>query len=95
MAIETLGQAWRAGWQITARCDESRLAWMQKIQPCTWQRPLDVMTLVATRGDAFPLTMVASRLRCPNCGGRKITVLFHVPGANASGTDHEAAAKRA
>jgi hypothetical protein len=42
-----------------------------------------------------PLTLVSSRLRCPNCGGRKITVLFHVPGANARGTTREAPAKQA
>jgi len=83
--VVTLGEAWHAGWQLTARCDENRLAWARKVQPCTWQRSLDMVTLVASRGMAFPLNLVSSRLRCPNCGGRKITVLFLVPGANARG----------
>jgi hypothetical protein len=94
-SVKTIGEAWHAGWQMTARCDESRLNWARPVQPCEWQRPLDVMTFVATRGTAFPLTLVSSRLRCPNCGSRKITVLFHVPGANAVGTTYEASAKRA
>lgn len=94
-SVTTLGEAWHAGWQITTRCDENRLAWMRKVQPCTWQRPLDMMTLVASRGMAFPLTLVSSRLRCPNCGSRKITVLFHVPGGSARGTTWENPAKRA
>ena len=68
---------------MTARCDENRLSWAPKRQPCEWQRPLDMVTLVATRGAAFPLALVSSRLRCPNCGSHKITVLFHVPGASA------------
>ena len=85
-AITTLGEAWRAGWQITARCDENRLTWLRPAQPCHWQRSLDMVTLVATRGAAFPLNLVASRMRCPNCGSRKVTVLFHVPGANVRAT---------
>ena len=80
---------------MTARCDENRLNWARPVQLCEWQRPLDVMTFVATRGAAFPLALVASRLRCPNCGSRKVTVLFHVPGAYASGTDQEASMKQA
>ena len=28
------------------------------------------------RGDAFPLGQLASRLKCPNYGSRKITVVF-------------------
>ena len=83
MAIETLGEAWRASWQITARCDEGRArAWFNRT-PCGWQRSLDMVTLVASRGEAFPLPLIASRLRCPVCGSRQITVLFHVPGATA------------
>jgi len=79
MEIETLGEAWRASWQITARCDENRLTWL-RTNTCSWQRPLDMVTLVATRGDSFPLSLVASRLRCPQCGSRKVSALFHVPG---------------
>jgi hypothetical protein len=64
--VQTLGEAWHAGWQITARCDEERRSWGKWHQPCVWQRPLDMVTLVATRGQDFPLKLVASRLRCPS-----------------------------
>lgn len=81
--FETLGEAWRAGWQITARCEERRMTWGSWDRCCTWQRPLDMVTLVASRGDAFPLALLSSRLRCPACGGRKIRVLFYLPGSSA------------
>jgi hypothetical protein len=36
-------------------------------------------TLVWTRGDRFPLDQIASRLKCPRCGNRSITVVFEIP----------------
>jgi hypothetical protein len=36
-------------------------------------------TLVATRGRDFPPAGLESRLRCPRCGSRQITVMFEVP----------------
>lgn len=36
-------------------------------------------TLLWTRGKGFPLTLLASRLRCPHCGSRTISLLFHTP----------------
>ena len=87
--LATLGEAWRASWQITARCDEDRRSWATRGQPCSWQRSLDMVTLVATRGDGFPLTLLSSRLRCPVCGSRKVTVFFHLPGSRAHGLAQE------
>ncbi|TLX17306.1 hypothetical protein FFR93_06785 [Rhizobium sp. MHM7A] len=46
---------------------------------CTWTYDLDMLTLVTTRGRDFPLSMVSSRLRCPRCGSRIVTVLFITP----------------
>ena len=40
---------------------------------------LDMKTLVWTRREAFPLKLLESRMRCPRCGSRKVTVLFEVP----------------
>ncbi len=77
--VSTLGEAWRAGWQITARCTENQRTWGSWDKKCPWQRSLDMVTLMATRGEGFPLTLLASRLRCPTCGNRKVTVLFHLP----------------
>jgi hypothetical protein len=37
-------------------------------------------TLVWTRGDNFPLDQLESRLKCPRCGGRRVKVIFSVPG---------------
>jgi hypothetical protein len=36
-------------------------------------------TLVWTRGEAFPLDQLASRLKCPKCGLMKVRVYFEVP----------------
>ena len=37
-------------------------------------------TLIWTRGANFPLKLLESRIRCPNCGKLGVTVLFAVPG---------------
>jgi hypothetical protein len=36
-------------------------------------------TLVWTRGELFPLDPLESRLKCPRCGSRRVTVMFEVP----------------
>ena len=36
-------------------------------------------TLVWTRGRAFPLSRLESRLRCPRCGSRHVVVLYQPP----------------
>ncbi len=35
-------------------------------------------------GEAFPLNLLESRLRCPLCGSRRVTVLFEVPNQTGS-----------
>ena len=35
--------------------------------------------MVWTRGEAFPLDQLASRLKCPNCGLMEVRVYFDVP----------------
>lgn len=37
---------------------------------------LDLETLVFTRGRAFPLSWLASRLKCPRCGCWRVAVVF-------------------
>jgi hypothetical protein len=39
-------------------------------------RDLDLETLIWTRGREFPLSWLESRLKCPRCGSRRVTVLF-------------------
>jgi hypothetical protein len=52
---------------------------MKTRRECTYQRELDMPTLVATRGRDFPLAGLESRLRCPRCGSRRVAVMFNVP----------------
>ena len=43
---------------------------------CLASAELDLETLVWTRGEGFPLQDLWSRLKCPQCWSRRITVLF-------------------
>src|SRR5829696_3541114 len=79
MAVETLGEAWRLGWKLTARCAFGNRDGMKSIRECIYRAPLDMQTLVWTRGPNFPLSRLESRLMCPECGSRRVTVLFDVP----------------
>jgi hypothetical protein len=84
MVVETLGEAWRNGWRLTARCAWGKREAMKSIRECKESRDLDVATLVWTRGTDFPLDRLASRLKCPRCGSREVRVMFHVPNAPTS-----------
>jgi DNA-directed RNA polymerase subunit RPC12/RpoP len=79
MAVETLGEAYALGWRITARCAEGKQEGMHRFRECVYRAELDLQTLVWTRGRAFPLSRLESRLRCPRCGSRRVTILFQVP----------------
>ena len=46
---------------------------------CISRKHLDLDTLVCTRGPNFPLSRLESRLVCPACGSRSITVVFEPP----------------
>jgi hypothetical protein len=83
MAVSTLGEAWKLGWRVRARC--LWLAPGAKSSPgrlqiqCETTADLDMKTLVWTRGEQFPLDQLESRLKCPRCGQRRVTVLFEIP----------------
>ena len=79
MPIETLGDAYAAGWRVTARCAMGKRDGMKSIRECTSRFELDMQTLVWTRGRAFPLASLVSRLKCPRCGSREVALLFQVP----------------
>jgi len=79
--IETLGDAYQASWGVRMKCGRGGHRGIVKIDPCKFEADLSMETLVCTRGRAFPLARVASRLRCPNCGEIGVHVLFDVPGA--------------
>jgi hypothetical protein len=46
---------------------------------CDTNVELDMVTLVWTRGENFPLKLLPERLRCPKCGLMKVKVWFEVP----------------
>jgi hypothetical protein len=49
------------------------------MRKCVYRKQLDLETLVCTRGPNFPLSRLESRLMCPACGSRKVTVVFEPP----------------
>jgi hypothetical protein len=79
MAIETLGEALSYGWRVTARCAAGKQDGMHRHRECVYRAELDMQTLVWTRGKAFPLAWLSTRLRCPMCGSRRIAVVFIPP----------------
>ena len=91
-----VGEALAYGWRITARC-----AWgkqregLQSKKECVYGAELDLATLVWTRGRAFPLSLLASRLRCPQCGSRQVALIYSTPtNANVASRRVRAAAKQ-
>ena len=77
--IETLGDARDNGWRITARCGFGQRDGMKRIRECKASIQLDLDTLIWTRGAAFPVSMLESRLKCPRCGSRRVMLLFDLP----------------
>jgi hypothetical protein len=77
--VETVGEAWQLGWRVTARCDFGKHDGMRSIRECVYAAELDMRTLVFTRGLSFPLSDLASRLKCPACGSRHIRLIYTVP----------------
>jgi hypothetical protein len=84
--VETLGDAFAAGWRITARCAWGKREGMKSRRECTYTRELDLETLVWTRGPSFPLSSLDGRLMCPRCRSRRVTVLFEPPTVSRSAT---------
>jgi len=95
MAVETLGEALAYGWRITARCVWGKQGeGLQSKRECVYGAELDLATLVWTRGRAFPLSLLASRLRCPRCGSRQVRLIYSTPtNANVASGRVRAAAK--
>ena len=81
MPVETLGEACSQGWRVTVRCADGRTESprSQSSRECSYRMVLDMETLVWTRGRAFPLSRLESRLRCPRRGSRYVVVLYEPP----------------
>jgi hypothetical protein len=71
MTVETLGEAYKAGWRAMARCaGRGRVDGpsSKSSRECTYRGELDVESLVWTRGIDFPVARLQERLRCLRCG---------------------------
>jgi hypothetical protein len=79
--IENLWNVWEAGGPLYARCEKPRREGLKSVRPCSNQYELDVRTLLWTRGRDFPISMLSSRMRCPKCGAREVSVRRSLPGA--------------
>jgi hypothetical protein len=84
MEVETLGMARSLGWKVHMRCNGYWEA-TRSMRKCVYRKQLDLETLVATRGPNFPLSRLESRLMCPACGSRRVTVVFEPPTNRAVG----------
>jgi len=86
MGAETIGEALALGWRVVARCVRGREDGpsSKSSRSCIYRRELDLETLVCTRGRAFPLSRLESRLRCPRCGNRRMIVMFEPPPTRAA-----------
>lgn len=80
VAITTLGQAFDAKWGIRMQCQRGTHRGIVKIDECRYEASLCLLTLVSTRGRAFPIARIADRIRCPNCGDLGVMLAFDVPG---------------
>ena len=79
MQVETLGIARSLGWKVHMRCAYGQRDGMKRVRECIYRKQLDIDTLVCTRGPNFPLSRLESRLMCPACGSRRVTVVFEPP----------------
>ena len=79
MEVETLGMARSLGWKVHMRCTQGYREGTKSMRRCIYRKQLDLETLVCTRGPNFPLSRLESRLMCPACGSRSITVVFEPP----------------
>jgi hypothetical protein len=69
-------------WIMFTQCSWLTPSGMTAVYP---SKPLDLETLDTTRDRDFPLSSLESRLRCPRCGNRRMTVLFERPKFAATG----------
>jgi hypothetical protein len=76
MEVETLGAARSLGWKVHMRCANGYRQETRSMRRRVYRKQLDLETLVCTRGPNFPLSRLESRLMCPACGNRRVTVVF-------------------
>jgi Zn finger protein HypA/HybF involved in hydrogenase expression len=82
--IATLGEAFDAGWRLRVYCREGRRDHGKSSRECRASLAADIETLVWTRGRAFPVSSLETRMRCPRCGSRRVSIAFEVPRSGVS-----------
>jgi len=85
MSVDTVGAAFSAGWVAHVRCNARARDMPKSSRPCLYTHELDMETLLLTRGPNFPLGMLPSRLLCPRCGQRDLSVIYYVPAGRQRG----------
>lgn len=77
--ISTLGEALDGGWRLTVYCRWGKRDGMKSVRECKASVEVDLATLVWTRGRAFPVSDLGSRMKCPRCGSRRVVIAFAPP----------------
>jgi hypothetical protein len=77
--IATLGEALDGGWRLTVYCRWGKRDGMKSVRECKASVEADLATLVWTRGRAFPVSDLGSRMKCPRCGSRRVLIAFDPP----------------
>ena len=77
--IETIGEAHDLGWKLRVYCRASRREGLKSIRGCIAHIDVDLETLMWTRGRAFPVSRLDSRMKCIRCGSRRVMVALEPP----------------
>lgn len=85
----TLSDARLGGWEGWLRC-QRRHASLKKTRPCPGEFHVDVHTLLMVLEWDFPLERLKTRLQCPECGTKAISIGWVVPVAPAPPSDARA-----
>jgi hypothetical protein len=72
MPIETIGDAMTAGWRVHAKCNDGGVEQTHSTRKCHYTSE----TLVWTRGRKMPISDLKDSMMCPQCGGRRISIIF-------------------
>ncbi|MEY4967238.1 MAG: hypothetical protein RL274_2821 [Pseudomonadota bacterium] len=78
-ASQTLGAAFLAGLRPHVRCLPGKRMGPVKVEPCGYATKLHLESLIWTHGPKYPCWRLASRLRCPRCGGT-VVEMTRLPG---------------
>ncbi len=79
LGISTIGEAHDLSWRIHVYCRWGKRDAMKSIRECHASVDLDLERLVWTRGRAFEIADLGSRMKCISCGSRRVSILVEPP----------------